>query len=70
MKEGKYRIIRDIPVGKDGNKIKAGLDLFYLGGVFYMDGGMLDRDFQEDFTQLLKNEIRNGWKYLKPIDVQ
>ena len=68
MKEGKYRIIKDIPVGRDGERIKAGLDLFYLGGVFYMDGGMLDRSFQEDFSQLLHRESVNGWNYLAPID--
>ncbi len=66
--EGKYRIVKDIPVGRNGEKISAGLDLYCANGVFYMDGGMLDRDFQEDFKKLLTIEIKKGWNYLRPVE--
>ena len=65
--EGKYRIVKDIPVGRNGEKISAGLDLYLSNGVFYMDGGMLDKDFQEDFRKLLTIEMKKGWNYLRPV---
>lgn len=68
--EGKYKIVKSIPLGprKEDGEIKAGTDVYLVHDVWYMDGGMLDRSFQEDFTTLLKRELKNGWNYLKPTD--
>lgn len=70
MREGKYKIAKSIPLGprKEDGELKAGLDVYYVHGVWYMDGGMLDRSFQEDFSTLLSREEQTGWNYLKPVD--
>ncbi len=57
--------MKDIPLGGD-NKIKAGTSIYLTNGVFYMDGGLLDQDFQEDFKTLIMREAKNGWNYLRP----
>ena len=65
VQEGKYTLAKDIPLG-GSNKIKAGTSIYLTNGVFYMDGGLLDQDFQEDFKSLLLKEAKDGWNYLKP----
>jgi hypothetical protein len=65
VQEGKYTLVKDIPLGGD-NKIKAGTSIYLTNGVFYMDGGLLDQDFQEDFKTLIMREAKNGWNYLRP----
>ncbi len=67
VREGKYTLVKDIPLGGD-DKIKAGTSIYLTEGVFYMEGGLLDQDFQEDFRKLLENETRYGFKYLRPDD--
>ena len=67
MREGKYTLVKDIPLGGD-EKIKAGTSIYLTDGVFYMEGGLLDQDFQEDFRKLLERETRNGFNYLRPDD--
>lgn len=64
-KDGKYTLIKDIPLGGD-DKIKAGTSIYLTEGVFYMEGGLLDQDFQEDFKRLLEREQRYGYNYLRP----
>lgn len=65
VKEGKYTLAKDIPLGGD-EKIKAGTSIYLTEGVFYMEGGLLDESFQQDFRQLLEKETRNGFNYLRP----
>ena len=65
VKEGKYTLVKDIPLGGD-EKIKAGTSIYLTEGVFYMEGGLLDQSFQEDFRQLLECETRYGFNYLRP----
>ena len=67
MREGKYTLTKDIPLGGD-EKIKAGTSIYLTDGVFYMEGGLLDQDFQEDFARLLEREQKNGYDYLMPDD--
>ena len=65
VKEGKYTLVKDIPLGGD-EKIKAGTSIYLTEGVFYMEGGLLDQGFQEDFRNLLEQETKYGFNYLKP----
>jgi hypothetical protein len=32
-----------------------------------MDGGLLPKDYQEDFDALIEHEENYGWKYLSPV---
>lgn len=65
VREGKYTLVKDIPLSGD-DKIKAGTSIYLTEGVFYMEGGLLDQDFQEDFRQLLERETKYGFNYLRP----
>lgn len=61
-----YEIIKNIPL-RNGAQINAGSMLNKTHGVFYLDGGLLPRDYQEDFRQLVFAEENNGWNYLVPL---
>ena len=65
VKEGKYTLVKDIPLGGD-EKIKAGTSIYLTEGVFYLEGGVLDEGFQEDFKRLLERETKHGFNYLRP----
>lgn len=67
IREGKYAVVKDIPLDKEGNHaIKAGNEISLTNGVFYLNGGMLPPDYQEDFRNLLIIEATKGWRYLVP----
>jgi hypothetical protein len=38
--------------------------------VFYLDGGMLSKDYQQDFSGLVYAEEHTGWNYLRPVIVK
>lgn len=67
MKQNKeYLVIKDIPL-YGGGKIKAGTSITRTHGVYYMDGGMLPKDYQQDFDALIDRESTSGWNYIQPI---
>ena len=66
MENKQYEIIKDIPL-KNGARIRAGQLLTKTHDVFYLDGGMLPKDYQEDFRQLVQAEECTGWNYIVPI---
>ena len=61
-----YEIVKNIPL-RNGGDIKAGSKLYKTHGVYYMDGGMLPSDYQEDFDGIVKAEKMTGWNYLVPL---
>lgn len=65
MKEGRYVIVKAIPLGR-GKEIKVGSELVRTHNCYYLDGYLLDKDFQKDFETLLMSEIKRGWNYLRP----
>lgn len=70
MDENKtYDVVKDIPL-KGHGIIKAGSMLGFIHGVYYLDGGMLPRDLQEDFKNLVRAEELTGWNYLVPTRVK
>lgn len=67
QKDGKFVVLKDIPLDKENNhSIVRGSEISLTHGVFYLNGGMLPEDYQEDFRKLLTMEINKGWKYLHP----
>ena len=61
-----FKVVKEIPI-VGGKSIKEGTDIYLMHGVFYLDGGMLPKDYQEDFRMLLSREEKTGWKHLCPI---
>lgn len=67
MKNSKYVVLKDIPLDKNGERvIKQGTEISVTHDCVYMNGGLLSMEWQEDFVRLIKNEEKNGWKYIHP----
>ena len=67
MKQDKrFLVIKDIPL-YGGKKRPVNTSIYRTHGVYYMDGGLLPEDFQQDFDSLIEKEELNGWKYLSPV---
>lgn len=62
----KYILEKDIPLA-NGKKIAKGTTITRTHGVYYMEGGLLPEDYQEDFDHLISNEEMYGWDYLIPV---
>ena len=65
-KDKKFLVIKEIPIN-GGKNIPVNTNIYRTHGVYYMDGGLLPRDYQEDFDTLIEYEEVNGWKYLSPV---
>lgn len=61
-----YVVIKAIPLGGD-KSIPVNTDIHRIHGVYYMNGLILSRDYQEDFDSLIEREERTGWNYISPI---
>lgn len=66
MENEVYDIVKNIPL-QGGGMIEIGHKLTKTHGVFYLDGGMLPKSYQEDFRSLLFAEKNTGWNYLRPV---
>lgn len=67
MKPNKqYLVVKEIPIN-GGKNIPINTNIYRTHGVYYMDGGLLPKDYQEDFDMLIEHEETRGWKYLMPI---
>ncbi|WP_292473950.1 hypothetical protein [Methanosphaera sp.] len=63
--DSQYIVVKEIPL-KEGGSIRVNTDIYRMHGNYYMDGGLLPPAYQQDFDQLIENEEKNGWKYLRP----
>lgn len=62
----RFLVIKEIPIN-GGKNIPINTSIYRTHGVYYMDGGLLPRDYQEDFDNLISYEEENGWNYLTPV---
>ena len=62
----KYEVLKNIPIN-GGKAIEKGSIVTRTHGVYYLNGGMLPGDYQEDFDTLIENESINGWNYICPL---
>ena len=65
MGDKKYIVVRPIKL-YGGGEITVGVSIYEIHGCFYMDGGLLPKEYQEDFYHLIKEEEKYGWYYLRP----
>jgi hypothetical protein len=65
-KDTRFLVIKEIPI-KGGKNIPVNTNIYRTHGVYYMDGGLLPKDYQEDFDALIEYEEEHGWNYLNPI---
>lgn len=67
MKQDKEFIIeKAIPLA-NGKEIAKGTLITRTHGVYYMEGGLLPNDFQQDFDRLIEKEEQTGWNYIVPL---
>lgn len=66
-KDARYLIVKDIYVEERDMTIKHGGLVTRTHGCYYLDGGLLDRYFQDQFDRLIDYETENGFKYLKKL---
>lgn len=67
-KDQRFVIIKAIPL-KDGKSIPVNTSIYRTHGMYYMDGGLLPQDYQEDFDDLISQEEKSGWKYISPVTI-
>jgi hypothetical protein len=65
-KDKRFLVIKEIPI-KGGKNIPVNTSIYRTHDVYYMDGGLLPKDYQEDFDALIEHEENYGWKYLSPV---
>lgn len=65
--DAKYVIVKDIHVEARNMTIKEGGVVTRTHGCYYLEGGLLDKYFQDQFDRLIDYEQQNGWKYLKKV---
>lgn len=67
MKPNKhYVVIKPIPLS-GGGSIPLNASVYRTQGVYYLEGGLLPQEYQEDFDRLIEHEEIHGWKYVSPI---
>ena len=66
IKDSKWLIVKDIPINRGADKIKAGGVITVSHGTIYLNGGMLPLDYQQDFKELIMND--NEHKYVRPYN--
>lgn len=65
-KNTQYQVVKDIQI-VGGNTIKKGTSIQRTSGLYYMEGFLLPKDYQEDFDNLIGYEEVNGWNYIVPV---
>ncbi len=64
MQDAIFVLAKDIPL-QGGGTIKKGTHIHLINDLFYLEEGLLEPEFQEDFRKLYINELKHGFKYLK-----
>jgi hypothetical protein len=62
----KFLVIKAIPL-YGGKTIPVNTVIYRTHGVYYMDGGLLPEDYQQDFDRLIETEETKRWNYLSPV---
>lgn len=65
-KSTQYQVIKDIQI-IGGSTIKKGTAIQRTSGLYYLEGLLLPKEYQEDFDHLIEYEEENGWNYIVPI---
>ena len=64
--DSRWLIVKDIPINKGQSVIKAGGVIDFQNHVVYLNGGMLDLGYQQDFTNLVMSDKKH--EYVRPYN--
>lgn len=60
--DAKFRVVNDIPLNQEGTrKIARGTLIYRIHDLFYMDGVLLSKEYQEDFANLVDSDIEHKY---------
>lgn len=63
VKDGKYLIVKDIPINEGRSTIPANTEITIAQGTVYYNGSLISPDYQEDFKQLIETDVEH--KYVR-----
>ena len=64
--DSKWLIVQDIPINRGQSVIKSGGVVTVSNHVIYLNGGMLDLGYQEDFANLITSDKKH--KFIRPYN--
>lgn len=64
--DSKWLIVQDIPINKGQSVIKAGGIVTVSNHTIFLNGGMLDLGYQQDFKNLIMSD--KDHKYIRPYN--
>ena len=65
----RFIVVKDVGVEGFGQKIKKGAELTIMKDTIYFNGGMVDRMFYDIFRDLIDQELKNGFHFLKEVPI-
>lgn len=65
----RFIVIKDVGVEGFGQPIKKGSELTIMNDTIYFNGGMVDNMFYDIFRDLIDQEFREGFHFLKEIPI-
>ena len=64
VKDGKYIIVKDIPINGGKSVIPVNTEVTVVQGTVYTNVAVVSPDYQEDFKQLIETDVEH--KYVRP----
>lgn len=61
----RFKVIKDVGVKGFDQQIKKGTEITVIDDKIYCNGGMVDTMFYDIFFDLVQQELRNGFHFLK-----
>ena len=65
----RFIVIKDVGVEGIERPIKKGSELTIMNDTIYFNGGMVDNMFYDIFRDLIDQELRDGFHFLKEIPI-
>ena len=65
----RFIVIKDVGVEGFDQPIKKGSELTIMNDTIYFNGGMVDNMFYDIFRDLIDQELRDGFRFLKEIPI-
>ena len=65
----RFIVIKDVGVEGIEQPIKKGSELTIMNDTIYFNGGMVDSMFYDIFRDLIDQELRDGFYFLKEVPI-
>lgn len=65
----RFIVVKDIGVEGFDKQIKKGSEITIMNDTIYFNGGMVDSMFYDIFRDLIEQETKNGFHFLKEVTI-